>query len=194
MHCLSWEGRHPSGLRASSKALRRPSAASIPTEEVHMKVHLAALVVLAVAFTLASAATGSPDAARQRVTITTQAPKTTKVSPFVLTPMNTGPIKPDSGTWSISSEKTHEVMRGGQDVSVYVTTSTLKGKLGSIVVRVRQDWTEAGNGYNASADTWTVIRGTGQYAQISGGGRGTSVWLEPNDHWSSRYQGFFTTS
>jgi len=159
-----------------------------------MKVHLAALVALAVTVTLASAAAAGPDAAKQRVTLTTQAPKTTLVSPFVLTPMHAGPIKPDSGIWSVGPEKTHEAMRGGQDVSVYVTTSTLKGKLGSLVVRVRQEWTEAGNGYNASADTWKVVSGTGQYAGVTGGGRGTTVWFEPNDHWSSRDQGFLTTS
>jgi len=159
-----------------------------------MKAHLIALVALAVAVTLASAAAGSPDGARQRVTLTTQAPKTTKVSPFALTPMQSGSIKPDRGSWVVGSEKTHQVTRDGQEVSVYVTTSTLKGKLGTLVVRTRQDWTEAGNGYNASTDTWKVVRGTGQYAGVTGGGRGTTVWFEPNDHWSSRYQGFLTTS
>ena len=45
-----------------------------------------------------------------------------------------------------------------------------------------------------ATETWKVVRGTGQYAGITGGGRGTSVWFEPNDHWSSRFQGFLTTS
>ena len=160
-----------------------------------MQVRLSALVVLAVAVTLTSAAAGSPDAARQRLTITTQAPKTTSVSPFVLTPMQTGPVKPDSGKLIASSPTTDRtVTRDGQDVSVYVQTSTLKGKLGSLVIRTRSEWAEAGNGYNASTETWKIVRGTGQYARISGGGRGTTVWFEPNDHWSSRYQGFLTTS
>jgi hypothetical protein len=159
-----------------------------------MKAQLTALVALAAAVTLVSAAAGSPDAARQRVTITTQAPKTTRVSPFTLTPVQPGPVKPDSGSWVVGSETTRNVTRDGQDVSVYVTTSTLKGKLGSLVVRCRQEWTDAGNGYNASADTWKVVRGTGQYAGVTGGGRGTTVWLESNDHWSSRDQGFLTTS
>jgi len=160
-----------------------------------MKVHLAALVVLAMAFTLAAVAAGSPDAARQPVTLTTQAPRTTSVSPFVLAPMQKGPIKPDAGKLIADPPTTDRtVMRDGQDVSVYVQTSTLKGKLGSLVIRTRAEWVEAGNGYNASTETWKVVRGTGQYARISGGGRGTSVWFEPNDHWSSRYQGFLTTS
>lgn len=160
-----------------------------------MKAHLTAIVVLAVAVTLVSTAAGSPDGARQRVTITTQAPKTTSVSPFVLTPMQTGPIKPDSGRVIADPPTTDRtVMRDGQDVSVYVGTSTWKGKLGSLVIRTRAEWSEAGNGYNASTETWKVVRGTGQYAGITGGGRGTSVWFEPNDHWSSRFQGFLTTS
>jgi hypothetical protein len=158
-----------------------------------MKAHPIALVVLAVAVTLASTAAGSSAVARQRVTITTQAPKTTKVSPFVLTPLQSGSIKPDTGRLIVGSEQSHEVTRDGQDVFVSVSTSTLKGKLGSLVVRTRQDWTEAGNGYNASTDTWKVVRGTGQYAGVTGGGRGTTVWFEPNDHWSGRAQGFLTT-
>ncbi len=159
-----------------------------------MRGHLTVLVALAAAVTLASAAGAGPDAVKQRVTITTQAPKTTYVSSFVLTPMQTGAVKADSGSWIAGPETTHRVVRGGQDVSIYVQTSTLKGKLGSLVVRTRQEWAEAGNGYNASADTWKVVRGTGQYAGVTGGGRGTSVWFEPNDHWSTRVQGFLTVS
>lgn len=158
-----------------------------------MKIHLTALVAMVAAFTLSSVAAAGPDAAKQRVTITTQAPKTTSVSPFVLTPMQTGAIKFDSGKWIAGSPTTDRVvMRDGQDVSVYVQTSTLKGKLGNLVVRTRQEWAEAGNGYNASTDTWEVVRGTGQYAGITGGGRGASVWFEPNDHWSTRVQGFLS--
>jgi len=160
-----------------------------------MKVHLSALVLAAVAVTLAAPAAGSPNAARQRLTITTQAPKTTLVSPFVLTPMQTGPIKPDSGRLIANPPTTNRTLiRDGQDVSVYVQTSTLKGKLGSLVIRTRAEYSKAGNGYEASTETWKVVRGTGQYARISGGGRGTSVWFEPNDHWSSRYQGFVKAS
>lgn len=158
-----------------------------------MKIRLTVLVTIVAAFTLSSIAAAGPDAAKQRVTITTQATKTTSVSPFVLTPMQTGAIKLDSGRWIAGSLTIDRVvMRDGLDVSISEGTSTLKGKLGSLVIRFRSEWAEAGNGYNASTDTWKVVRGTGQYAGITGGGRGASVWFEPNAHWSTRVQGFLT--
>ena len=39
---------------------------------------------------------------------------------------------------------------------------------------------------------WKVVRGTGQYAGVTGSGRIGSVWLESTDHWSSRAEGFLT--
>jgi len=50
----------------------------------------------------------------------------------------------------------------------------------------------AGNGYSVASATWKVIRGTGQYAKITGGGRAASVWSERTDAWSSHMEGVLT--
>ena len=157
-----------------------------------MKARHAILVALTGAFTLTSVAAAGPDAAKQRVAITTQAAKTTSVSPFVLTPMGAGAIKPDSGKLVAGSTTDRMVIREGQEVSIYDSLGTFKGKLGSLVTRFHSEWVDAGNGYHVTFGTWKVVRGTGQYAGVTGGGREGGVWLEDNDHWSTRSEGFLT--
>jgi hypothetical protein len=83
-------------------------------------------------------------------------------------------------------------MLSGQEVSINEGSSTLKGKLGNLVVRTRSEWVDAGNGYQVATDTWKIVRGTGQYAGVTGGGRGGSVWNARTDHWSSHVEGFLT--
>jgi len=157
-----------------------------------MKARHAVLVALAAAVTLTAVAAAGSDAAKQRVMITTQFAETTQVSPFVLTPLQSGAIKPDSGRWTAGSLAGRDVMREGQEVSINAGPSTLKGERGSLVIRTRSEWVAAGNGYYVATGTWKVVRGTGQYAGVTGGGRGGSVWLERTDHWSSQVEGFLT--
>jgi hypothetical protein len=150
-----------------------------------------ALVALAAAVTLTSVAAAGPDAAKQRVVITSQASQTTQVSPFVLTPLQAGALKRDSGTQTAGSSSARTVMREGQRVEIYDTVGTLKGKLGSLVIRLRTEYVDGGNGYHVGTGTWRVVRGTGQYAQITGGGRSGTVTLDRGP-WSSRIEGFLT--
>lgn len=158
-----------------------------------MKPRSVVLAALATALTLASVAAGGANVARQRVAITTQAARTTSVSQALLTPLQVGTIKLDSGTLIGDSSTTREVVvRGGQSVEIYAGVSTFQGKRGRIVMRFRQEYVEAGNGYHPATGTWKVVRGTGVYKGITGGGRLGHVWLEWNDHWSSRLEGFLT--
>jgi hypothetical protein len=154
-----------------------------------MKAPHAVLVVLAAAVTLTSVAAAGSDAAKQRVAITSQAAKTTEVSPFVLTPLQAGPLKRDSGTLTGAIPSERVVMRAGQRVSIYEGVATLKGKRGSLVTRYRSEYVDGGNGYHVGTGTWKVVRGTGQYARITGGGRSGHVWLDRGP-WSSRDEGF----
>lgn len=156
-----------------------------------MKIRQAALalVALVAAVTLTSVAAAGPDAARQRVAVTTQASGSTASSPFVLIPLQAGSLRRDSGTWIAGSlEVDRVVVREGQKVSIAEAPSTLKGKLGTLVIRYRTEWVDAGNGHTVGADTWKVVRGTGQYAGVTGGGRGGSVNLS-NGSWSSHAEG-----
>jgi hypothetical protein len=60
-----------------------------------MKARHAMLVALAAAVTLTAVAAAGPDAAKQRVVITSGASQTTQVAPFVLTPLQAGALKRD---------------------------------------------------------------------------------------------------
>ncbi len=134
-----------------------------------MKARVVALVALALAVTLASAAAAGPNAAKQRVAIDM------KIYPqgtFVLTPLQTGSLKTDSGT--ISSNWTsipgRKVMRDGQKVTIYDgAVTTLTGKRGTLTVRDRNEWVYLGRDGNGDGEedgigigTWKVVRGTGQ--------------------------------
>ena len=83
-----------------------------------MKARLVTLVALAAAVTLTAVAAAGPDAAKQRVAIDMKLwPQKT----FVLTPLQAGPLKRDTGTIShnLLSISGREVMRDGQRVTIY---------------------------------------------------------------------------
>ena len=66
---------------------------------------------------------------------------------FVMTPMQAGPLKRDSGT--ISSTWTsilgRDVMRDGQKVTIYEgAVTTLTGKRGTLTIRDRNGWVDVG--------------------------------------------------
>lgn len=157
-----------------------------------MKVRQVTLFALAAAVTLTSVAAAGPAAAKQRVAFTTQAAQTTTISPAVFTPLQAGALKPDSGTVTGAIPPERVVIREGQRVSIYEGVGTFDGKRGTLVSRYRSEWFEAGNGYHVGTGTWKVVRGTGQYAKVTGGGRSGHVWLARTDRWSSRDEGFLT--
>jgi hypothetical protein len=112
---------------------------------------------------------------------------------FVLTPLRVGTLKRDSGTESAGTLPPERVvMREGQRVAIYDPIfETLKGRRGSLVIRSRIEYVDAGNGYHVGTGTWKVVRGTGQYAQITGGGRRGDVYIDRGP-WSGRNEGFLT--
>ncbi len=156
-----------------------------------MKLRHVVLAVLAAAFALTSVAGAGPEAAKQRVTITSNGVlNPTAFGKFVFTPLQAGALKRDTGTeTSYWSERF--VMREGQRVTIQNYVTTREGKLGSFVVRSRMEYVDAGNGYLAGTNTWKFVRGTGQYAQITGGGRGGDVVDSPR--WSDNYEGLLTS-
>lgn len=155
------------------------------------------LAALAAAVTLTAAAAAGPDVAKQRVTLNA------KILPggtFVLTPAQSGAMKPDSGTvsgnWQGIPERS--VMRDGQTVSIYdAALWTLTGKRGTLTIREHSEWVDVGSDVNGDAfpdgvgvGTWKVVRGTGQYAKLAGGGRSGHMGLGRT--WVARYEGFLT--
>ena len=158
-----------------------------------MKVRHAVLVALAAAVTLTSAAAAGPDAAKQRVALASHgAGANPNAAKFALTPLQAGTLKRDSGTGSAVLSDERVVMREGQRVAIYDSiVETFKGKLGTLVIRSRIEYVEAGSGYHVGTGTWKVVRGTGQYARVTGGGRIAQVGVASSS--VARYQGFLTS-
>jgi hypothetical protein len=155
-----------------------------------MNAKLAVVAVLVASVTLTSVAAAGPDAAKQRVAITSNGMlNATAFGEFVFTPLQAGALKRDTGT-ETSHWSERVVMRDGQQVTVQNYVTTRKGKRGSFVVHSRMEYVDAGNGYLAGTNTWKFVRGTGQYAQITGGGRGGDVVY--SGRWTDRYEGFLT--
>ncbi len=162
-----------------------------------MKAQVVALVALAAAVTLASVAAAGPNAAKQRVAIDMKLyPQKT----FVLTPLQAGPLKRDSGSLATEREAHgRDVMRKGQKVTIYDgQVWTLTGKQGTLTIRERTEWVEVSNentryGYppGVAIGTWTVVRGTGQYAQVTGGGRSGHAGL--GSRWLAQQEGYLNS-
>jgi hypothetical protein len=159
-----------------------------------MKAIQAILVAFVATIILASVAAAGHDAANQRVAINMKLyPQKT----FVLTPLQAGALKRDSGTISHNflSIPGRDVMRDGQNVTIYDGgVATLTGKRGTLTIRDRNEWVFLGSDGNGDGEddgiaisTWKVVRGTGQYAGIVGKGRGAHIGL--GSPWYARYEG-----
>jgi hypothetical protein len=158
-----------------------------------------ALLALAAAVTLTPFAAAGPNAAKQRVAIDMKLwPQKT----FVLTSLQAGPLKRDSGTISHNflSITPRDVMRDGQKATIYDGgVATLTGQRGTLTIRERSEWLHLerdgnGDGENdtIAIGTWKVVRGTGQYAGIAGKGRSGHVGL--GTPWYARYEGVLTAN
>ena len=158
-----------------------------------MKARVLALVALATAVTLTAVAAADPGAAKQRVAISM---KGLENGTFVLTPLQAGALKRDSGTVRVVFSQEPDVMRQGQTVSIYRNTYTLTGKRGSMSIRERAEWVVVSNEKAPGADyvpgvgigTWKVVGGTGAYAKITGGGRSG----HQGQPWLVQQEGFLT--
>jgi hypothetical protein len=84
---------------------------------------------------------------------------------FVFTPLQAGVLERDSGT--MTSVWRRVVFRNGHRLETYDAVSTLKGRRGSLVLRERVEWLDAGDGYHPGR----AIR------QLAGRGPGAIVWL-----------------
>jgi hypothetical protein len=164
-----------------------------------MNARVVALVALASAVTLTSVAAAGPSATKQRVRIDLKLyPQKT----FVLTALQAGTLKTDSGTISHDwlSVPGRDVMRDGQKVTIYDGgVATLTGKRGTLTIRNRNEWIDFERDANGDGQvdgigigTWKVVRGTGQYAGIVGKGRGAQIGL--GSPWYARFDGVLTTS
>ncbi len=144
---------------------------------------VAALAALAVTLT-AVAAAGSV-ATKQRIAIEN------KGSSFVLTPLTPGAIKADRGSASFCCWTERHIVRDGQAIDINDPRWTLTGKLGTIVGRNQIGFVDLPDGWAVFTGTWKVIRGTGAYAGLSGGGRVAGV-QPANGTTRDRFEGFIS--
>jgi hypothetical protein len=154
-----------------------------------MRARHAALVLLAAALALAPVAGGASSATRQLVVIASKG----GVDRFTLTPLGVGGLAADSGTVDYCCMTSDYVTRDGDGVRINNPRETFIGKRGTLVLRVRIEWHDAGNGYTVGFTTWKVVKGTGAYAGVTGSGRGAASWL-PRGPVSFRAVGYFTPS
>ena len=160
-----------------------------------MNARVVALVALAAAVTLTSVAAAGPEAAKQRVAISMKNPGN---GTFVLTPLQSGTLKRDSGTVSGVFNEATTVIREGQSVFISRNTYTLKGKRGRMSIRERMEFVNVSNekvkGFDftpgVGIGTWKVVSGTGAYAKITGGGRSG----HQGHPWLAQQEGFLTRS
>lgn len=145
----------------------------------------AVAVLAATAVTLAAVAAAGPVAAKQRIVIELKGGKES----FVLTPLTSGAVKPDAGVATFCCWSERHIMRDGQAIDVNDPQMTLTGKRGTLVARNRIEWVDLPDGWAAFTGTWKVIRATGDYAGLSGGGRGAGLMLS-NGTGKSRFEGF----
>ena len=154
-----------------------------------MTGRMVVLVAIAAAVTLTAVAAGGTAATKQRVAINMKFHEST----FVLSPFRAGALKYDSGTMTgnTANGSCHDVIRDGQKVGVCSGRSTLTGKWGTLTIRTQEEWVDSGNAAcGIGFGTWKVVRGTGQYAGIAGGGR--SAYEAHCQKWYARHEGFLT--
>jgi hypothetical protein len=152
-----------------------------------MKLQLSSVAFVA-ALSLASAAGAGPEAAKQRVAINMKMPPQ---STFVLIPLQAGALKRDSGTITNNSPNApcRKVIRDGQEANVCNGGRwTLTGKQGTLTIRTPAEWVDPGSGgCGVAFGTWNVLRGTGEYTGITGGGR--SAYDAHCEKWYARHEG-----
>ena len=160
----------------------------------HSRHIVIAALVAAVTFTTVAAA--GPDAAKQRVRINA---KILPAGTFVFTSLRAGALERDSGTFNGNWQTApgRKVIRNGQEVGTYTNTWTLTGKRGTLTIRERIEWVAIGSDGNGDGQqdevatgTWNVVRGTGAYAGIAGGGGSGHAGL--GSRWNGRFEGFLT--
>jgi hypothetical protein len=137
----------------------------------------------AIAATLAAVAAAGPVAAKQRIEIQVK-------GGFVLTPLTPGDIKPDTGTASFCCWTERSIMRDGQAIDINNPQMTLTGKHGTLVARNQIGFVDLPDGLAVFTGTWKVIRGTGDYAGLSGGGRAAGVDLGGST--KAQFEGFLS--
>ena len=149
---------------------------------MHTKL-TAAAVLITTAVTLTTAANAEPFAAKQHVAIQL------KTDSFVLSPMTSGAVKRDTGSSDSCCWTRRFITHDGLTNEIDNPQVTLRGKRGTLVLRNQIEFFDIPGGDAVFTGSWKVIRGTGAYAGITGGGHGGGVQLAGGDA-KAQFEGF----
>ena len=148
---------------------------------------LAAAALSILAATLAGIATAGPSAKakQQRIAIILD-----KTPGFVLTPLTSGPIRHDAGTWSACCWTDRSVTRDGQTASIDDPTLTFTSKRGTFTWHAKVTFVDLDNDYTVATAVWKIVSGTGAYAHLEGHGRQAFVARTNGNHnWADKAEG-----
>ena len=109
----------------------------------------------------------------------------------MLTTKTSGAVKYGTGEASFCCWSRRFITRDGQKIEINDPQMTLTSKRGTLVARNVIDWVDIPDGWGVFTGTWKVIRGTGAYAGLSGGGRGAGVMLL-NGNTKAQFEGFLS--
>ena len=152
------------------------------------KLTVVAALVTAAA-TLAAVAAAGPTSTKQRIAI--QVKNGASGTSFVLTPLSPGAIQPDTGTAAFCCWSQRSAVRNGQSIDINNPRMTLTGKQGTLVARNLVEFVDLPDSWAVFTGTWTVIRGTGAYAGVAGGGRGAGVSLADGGN-KAQFEGYLS--
>jgi hypothetical protein len=142
---------------------------------------------------LTPVATAHPSATKQRVVISMRGLPNGKFVLTALRPLRGRGLEYDSGGVSVVSadHQPRIVIRDGQYAKIYKPVVwRLEGKRGTLTIREpRNEWVDAG-GAAIATGTWKVLRGTGVYVGVTGGGRSAHAGLKEN--WYAQQEGYLT--
>src|SRR5262245_57212477 len=132
---------------------------------------IAAALTVAAPLSAAQVGTWSASKAgtRQRVMLVQKHRFGDREGQFELVVLSLGPIRSDTGSFTLAAELRPSIVRQGQGLSVYVVIETLTGAQGTFDVRWRVEFAGAGEGNTVGTGTWRILRGTGAYAGVTGG-------------------------
>jgi len=147
-------------------------AASRVLSTTSLRVAAFGIVTLVGLIAGATFAFAGSNATKQRIAITGKGDGHT----FVLTPLTRKGLQRDSGTFSDCCWSERVILRDGQRIEIENPLATYVGRRGTLVVRYRVEWANAGNGYTVGTGAWKIVRGTGAYKGLTGNGRSAAAW------------------
>ncbi len=155
----------------------------------HVSWGLALAALATVAMTVASTVSAASQAREQRIMLEQKHRFGAETGTFVLYGLTEGPVDLDSGRYTIVAAEKPYIVRRGQRAAVYVAVETLTGKRGTFSIRWRVEFVGAGEGATVGTGSWSLLRGTGRYTGLTGGGRLAAVVMTPRGFTSAQFEG-----